>query len=151
MTRRVLLLNGPNLNMLGTRQPEIYGTQTLDDIVNTCRERAASLDIELEAKQSNLEGDLVTWIQETPDGYDGIIINAGAYTHTSVAIRDALALTQLPIIELHISNIHQRESFRHVSLISGVATGCIVGLGTQGYVLALEALHHLFTRNIPAS
>lgn len=136
----ILVLNGPNLNMLGVRQPEVYGRTTLGDIEAACRERAAELGLALEFRQSNHEGELVTWIQEARDNADGIVINAGAYTHTSVAILDALKVAELPVIEVHISNIHAREEFRHHSYISAVATGVIVGLGPQGYLFALEAL-----------
>ncbi len=136
----ILILNGSNLNMLGVRQPEIYGRTTLADIEALCRERAAALGLELEFRQSNHEGELVTWIQQARDNADGIIINAGAYTHTSVAILDALKVAELPVIEVHISNIHAREEFRHHSYISAAATGVIVGLGPQGYLFALEAL-----------
>ncbi len=136
----ILVLNGPNLNMLGVRQPEVYGRTTLGDIEASCRERAAGLGLELELRQSNHEGQLVEWIQEARDNADGIVINAGALTHTSVAILDALNLAELPVIEVHISNIHARESFRNHSYISAVAKGVIVGLGPQGYLFALEAL-----------
>jgi 3-dehydroquinate dehydratase II len=139
----ILILNGSNLNMLGVRQPEIYGRTTLADIEAQCRERAATLGMEIEFRQSNHEGELVTWIQQARDTADGIIINAGAYTHTSVAILDALKVAELPVIEVHISNIHARESFRHHSYISPAATGIIVGLGPMGYLLGLEALANL--------
>jgi 3-dehydroquinate dehydratase II len=139
----ILILNGSNLNMLGVRQPEIYGRTTLADIEAQCRERGAALGMEVEFRQSNHEGELVTWIQQARDTADGIIINAGAYTHTSVAILDALKVAELPVIEVHISNIHARESFRHHSYISPAATGIIVGLGPQGYLLALDALANL--------
>ena len=139
----ILILNGSNLNMLGVRQPEIYGRTTLSDIEAQCRERAATLGMEIEFRQSNYEGELVTWIQQARDTADGIIINAGAYTHTSVAILDALKVAELPVIEVHISNIHARESFRHHSYISPAATGIIVGLGPMGYLLGLEALANL--------
>ena len=139
----ILILNGSNLNMLGVRQPEIYGRTTLADIEASCRERGAKLGLEIEFRQSNHEGELVTWIQQARDNADGIIINAGAYTHTSVAILDALKVAELPVIEVHISNIHAREEFRHHSYISAAATGVIVGLGPQGYLLALEALANL--------
>lgn len=139
----ILVLNGSNLNMLGVRQPEIYGRTTLSDIETACRERAAALGLEIEFRQSNHEGELVTWIQQARDNADGIVINAGAYTHTSVAILDALKVAELPVIEVHISNIHAREEFRHHSYISAAATGIIVGLGPQGYLLALDALANI--------
>src|SRR5262245_51377247 len=129
--------------MLGVRQPEIYGRTTLADIETACRERAATLGLEIEFRQSNHEGELVTWIQQARDNADGIVINAGAYTHTSVAILDALKVAELPVIEVHISNIHAREEFRHHSYISAAATGIIVGLGPQGYLLALDALANI--------
>lgn len=136
----ILVLNGPNLNMLGVRQPEVYGRTTLGDIEAACRERGSELGLTIEFRQSNHEGELVTWIQQARDNADGIVINAGAYTHTSVAILDALKVAELPVIEVHISNIHAREEFRHHSYISAAATGVIVGLGPQGYLFALEAL-----------
>jgi 3-dehydroquinate dehydratase-2 len=136
----ILVLNGPNLNMLGVRQPEIYGRTTLGDIEALCREKAEELGVELDFRQSNDEGELVEWIQEARDNADGIVINAAAYTHTSVAILDALKLSELPVIEVHISNIHAREAFRHHSYISAAATGVIVGLGPAGYVYAIDAL-----------
>ena len=137
---KVLVLNGPNLNMLGQRQPEVYGTTTLADIERMLRERAAALGLTLEFRQSNSEGELVTWIQEARGRVAGIVLNAGAYTHTSVAILDALNAAEVPTIEVHLSNIHRREAFRHRSYVSLAAMGSIVGLGPIGYVLALEAL-----------
>lgn len=137
---KVLVLNGPNLNMLGLRQPEIYGRTTLADIATMMRERAQQLGFALDFRQSNSEGELVTWIQEARGNTAGIVINAGAYTHTSVAILDALNAAEVPTIEVHISNIHKREAFRHVSYISLAAVGSIVGLGPTGYLLALDAL-----------
>jgi 3-dehydroquinate dehydratase II len=136
----ILILNGPNLNLLGTREPHIYGSQTLADIIQDCQQLAASLSITITAKQSNHEGELVEWIQEARKYADGIIINAGAYTHTSVAIRDALSAFDKPIIEVHLSNLYKREEFRHHSYISDIATGCIIGLGAVGYRLALQAM-----------
>jgi 3-dehydroquinate dehydratase II len=143
VTPQFLILNGPNLNMLGVRQPEIYGSDTLADIERMCRDHSQKIDVEIDFRQSNHEGELVSWIQEARDIQDGIIINAGAYTHTSVALLDALSLTDLPIIELHISNIFKRDSFRHHSYISPVATGVICGLGPRGYVVAMDALFGL--------
>ncbi|WP_420405891.1 type II 3-dehydroquinate dehydratase [Nisaea sp.] len=143
----ILILNGPNLNMLGTREPELYGAETLDDVEAMCVEHAAALDLSVDFRQSNFEGEMVTIIQQARDNATGIIINAGAYTHTSVAIHDALRVADLPVIEVHISNIHRREAFRHHSYISTVAEGVIVGLGTQGYLFALDAMARLLDRN----
>lgn len=142
----VLVLNGPNLNMLGVRQPEIYGRETLADIETACRDRAAALDLEIEFRQSNVEGELVGWIQEARGRVAGIVINAAAYTHTSVAILDALSLVEVPVIEVHLSNIYARESFRHHSYVSPVAAGIICGLGSDGYLYALDALKRLITK-----
>jgi 3-dehydroquinate dehydratase-2 len=136
----VLVLNGPNLNMLGTREPEIYGSQTLADIELMMKDRARTLHLGVDFRQSNHEGELVTWIQEARLTASAIIINAGAYTHTSVAILDALQAFKGPIIEVHLSNIFRREAFRHHSYISGAATGVICGLGAKGYLLALDAV-----------
>lgn len=136
----ILIVNGPNLNMLGLREPHIYGATTLDDIEAACQERAEQLGLGLDFRQSNHEGELITWIQQARSDHDGIVINAGGYTHTSVAIRDALAAADLPTIEVHLSNIFAREPFRHHSHISGVARGVICGLGRQGYLLAMDAL-----------
>ena len=139
----VLIINGPNLNMLGTRQPEIYGRETLADIEALCRRHAQTLGWEVEFRQSNLEGELVTWVQQARGRCLGIIINAGAYTHTSVALLDALIASETPSVEVHLSNIHQREEFRHHSYISRAAKGMICGFGAKGYVLALDALAHI--------
>lgn len=139
----VLLINGPNLNMLGKREPEIYGHETLDDINCGLLAMAKDLSVNLECFQSNYEGAIVEKIQETMGNVAGIIINPGAYTHTSVAIRDALVLHTVPIIEVHLSNIYKREEFRHHSMVSGVATGQIAGLGVQGYRLALTAIRNM--------
>jgi len=135
---RVLVLNGPNLNLLGKRQPEIYGRTTLDEIADGLRTRATAASIELDFRQSNHEGQLVDWIQEARETASAIIINPAAYTHTSVAILDALSAFEGPIVEVHLSNIHKREAFRHHSYVSGVATGVICGLGARGYELALD-------------
>lgn len=140
MTQTVLILNGPNLNLLGTREPEIYGAETLSDVEDRCQSMAADLGLTVDFRQSNLEGELVTWIQEARATTQGLIINAGAYTHTSVALLDALNAYDPPIIEVHISNIHQRETFRHTSFIAQAADGMICGLGTIGYDLALQAI-----------
>jgi len=140
---RILVIHGPNLNLLGRREPEVYGSQTLDEINEKLRRRAEELGAELRIIQSNHEGEIVTAIGEAMDWADGIIINPAAYTHTSVAIRDAIAAVGLPTIEVHISNVFRREPFRHHSYISPVATGVISGLGSYGYVLALEAIMKL--------
>lgn len=140
MTTKIMILNGPNLNMLGTREPEIYGSETLSDVEAICAKRAEQLDATIDFRQSNIEGELVTWIQEARTSVQGIIINAAAYTHTSVALLDALNTCDMPIIEVHLSNIHQRESFRHESYIARVADAMICGLGSHGYELAIEAV-----------
>ncbi len=142
----VLVLNGPNLNMLGKRQPEIYGRETLADIEAACRAEAKGLDLALDFFQSNHEGALVDRIQQAREANSGIIINAGAYTHTSVALLDALNAAEKPVIEVHLSNIYKREEFRHHSYISPVAVGVICGFGSQGYLLALRAMARLVSR-----
>jgi 3-dehydroquinate dehydratase II len=142
----ILVLNGPNLNMLGKRQPEIYGRETLADVEQACRKEAERLGISIEFGQSNHEGVLVDLIQAAREKNAGIVINAGAYTHTSVALLDALNAAELPVIEVHLSNIYKRESFRHHSYISPVAVGVIAGLGSHGYLLALQALARLLAR-----
>ena len=140
----ILVLNGPNLNLLGTRQPEIYGRTTLADIEEMCRAKADALGVGVSCGQSNHEGALVDAIHDARGQHDGIILNAGAYTHTSIALMDAISSVGLPVIELHLSNVHSREAYRHRSYISAVALGVICGLGAQGYVLAIEAMaHHL--------
>jgi 3-dehydroquinate dehydratase-2 len=136
----ILVLNGPNLNMLGVRQPEIYGRETLGDIEAACRERGAELGLEVDFRQSNHEGDLVDWIQEARGTADGIVINAGALSHTSVAVLDALLASELPVMEVHLSNIYVRDAFRHHSYVSRAARGVICGLGGFGYLCALDAL-----------
>ena len=136
----MLVLNGPNLNMLGTREPEIYGSESLADIEAACQERAATLSLKLDFRQSNSEATLVEWIQDAREGFAGIIINGGAYTHTSVAILDALQMCAAPVIEVHLSNIYRREAFRHHSYISQAARGVICGFGGQVYLLAFDAL-----------
>ncbi len=145
MTKTILIINGPNLNMLGTREPEIYGSETLKDVQKKCEKAAKELSVACDFRQSNSEGEIVSWIQEAIKTHRGIIINAGAYTHTSVAIRDALLGFSKPIIEVHISNIFKREEFRHHSYISDVAAGMICGLGTNGYILAIEAMKEIIT------
>jgi 3-dehydroquinate dehydratase-2 len=139
MTTQILVLNGPNLNLLGRREPKIYGSQTLADIEADCRLRAEALGLGLDWRQSNAEGELVDWIQGAAGRYLAIVINAGAYTHTSVAILDALLAAELPIFEVHLSNIFRREEFRHHSYVSKAAQGVICGLGPLGYELAIEA------------
>ncbi|MCR5085322.1 MAG: type II 3-dehydroquinate dehydratase [Succinivibrionaceae bacterium] len=134
----ILVMNGPNLNLLGTREPTVYGHETLQDVIGRLEARARELGVGLEHYQSNHEGDLVDRIQAARGQSDYILINAGAYTHTSVAIRDALAGVAIPFIEIHISNVHRREQFRHFSYLSGIAAGVIVGFGTRGYLFALE-------------
>jgi len=138
--KSVLILNGPNLNMLGTREPEIYGKETLQELMAAAARRATELGLLTDARQSNHEGDLVTWIQQARGTQDGIVINPAGYTNTSIAILDALLLSELPVIEVHLSNIHRREEFRHMSYISKAAKGVICGLGGHGYVLAVEAM-----------
>ena len=140
---KILIINGPNLNLLGAREQSQYGNKDYKYLEEICINRSVELKLELELKQSNVEGELVNIIQDARNNHDGIIINAGAYTHTSVAIRDALDVFKKPIIELHISNIYKREEFRHKSLISGVVTGGIFGLGTNGYILAINAMQEL--------
>jgi 3-dehydroquinate dehydratase II len=143
----ILVLNGPNLNLLGVREPEIYGNETLAEIEEACLERCAELELRLDFRQSNHEGELVTWIQDARGNAAAIIINAAAFSHTSVAIHDALKFAELPVIEVHLSNIFKREPFRHSSYISTVADGIICGLGSQGYLLALDALWRLLHGN----
>ncbi|MBV6632368.1 MAG: type II 3-dehydroquinate dehydratase [Alphaproteobacteria bacterium] len=141
--KTVLILNGPNLNLLGTREPEIYGRETLADVEKRCEAQATSLGLAIDFRQSNDEGALVDAIQEARGKHAGIILNAGAYTHTSVAIHDALKAVEIPVIEVHLSNPYTREAFRHTSYVAPAATGSICGLGAQGYELALTALVQL--------
>ena len=136
----VVILNGPNLNLLGTRQPEVYGKTTLADVEALCAEETARLGLEMEFAQSNHEGSLIDLIHAARGQHAGIILNAGAYTHTSIALMDAIASVELPVVEVHLSNIHARESFRHTSYIAPVALGQICGFGVHGYVLAIQAL-----------
>jgi 3-dehydroquinate dehydratase-2 len=136
---KILFLNGPNLNLLGQREPEVYGRATLADIEAKVRERAARLGAEIDFRQSNLEGELVAWIQEAKGKFEAIVLNAAAYTHTSIALRDAISAVGVPTIEIHLSNVHAREEFRHKSLIAPVCRGQIAGFGVHSYVLALEA------------
>jgi 3-dehydroquinate dehydratase II len=144
----VLILNGPNLNLLGTRKPEVYGTTTLADVEKLCTDAAAKLGPDVDFKQSNHEGQLIDWIHETGAAVKagesiGAVFNPGAFTHTSAALHDAIEGASLPVIECHISNVHKREEFRHHSFISPVASGIIVGFGVHGYVLAIHGLHQL--------
>ena len=143
MKNNIIVINGPNLNLLGEREQSQYGSIKYEDLKNKCLEYSKEIGIKLEFYQSNVEGDIVTKIQESRNKYDGLIINAAAFTHTSVAIRDALNIFKKPSIELHISNIYKREEFRHKSMISGVATGVICGLGANGYILAINAMQEL--------
>lgn len=141
--RTVFVLNGPNLNLLGKRQPEIYGRETLADVEAECRRVAGELGLALRFHQSNREYELIDWIHEAREAAVGIVVNPAAFTHTSVAILDALKTCEFPVFEVHISNVHQRESFRHHSFVSLAATGVIAGFGTQGYALALQRLARL--------
>jgi 3-dehydroquinate dehydratase-2 len=143
MSRLVFVLNGPNLNLLGKRQPAIYGHETLADVEAECRRVAAELDLELRFHQSNREYEIIDWIHEARETAGGLAINPAAFTHTSVAILDALNACEFPIIEIHISNVHRREPFRHHSYVSGVASGVIAGFGTQGYPFAIQRLARL--------
>ena len=136
---KVLFLNGPNLNLLGTREPEVYGRLTLANIESQVRARATELRVEIDFRQSNIEGELVNWIQEAKGKFQAIVINAAAYTHTSVALRDAISAVGVPTIEIHLSNVHAREEFRHKSLIAPVCCGQITGFGQKSYILAIEA------------
>ena len=136
---RILFLNGPNLNLLGQREPEVYGRATLADIEAKVRARAKALKADVDFRQSNLEGELVGWIQQAKGKFEVIVLNAAAYTHTSVALRDAISAVGIPTIEIHLSNVHAREEFRHKSLIAPVCCGQIVGFGVNSYVLAVEA------------
>jgi 3-dehydroquinate dehydratase-2 len=140
MAKPIYVLNGPNLNLLGSREPEVYGKETLDDVRAKCERRAAALGFSIDFRQSNHEGELVAWIQEARDGAAGLIVNAGAFTHTSIAMLDALLACPIPSIEVHLSNIFTREPFRHHSYISKAVKGVICGFGAQSYELAIEAL-----------
>ena len=139
----IIIINGPNLNLLGEREQSQYGKITFNDLKNSCLEHSKKVGIEVDFFQSNIEGEIVTKIQDARKKFDGIIINAAGYTHTSVSIRDALDIFKKPIIELHISNIYKREEFRQKSLISNIVTGIICGLGSNGYILAINAMHEL--------
>ena len=143
MAAKVLILNGPNLNLLGTREPEVYGSATLADIEAACVRRGAALGLGVDFRQSNHEGELVEWIQRARGTYGAVLVNAAAFSHTSIAILDALAALDVPVIEVHLSNIFRRESFRHHSYVSGVAKGIVCGFGGFGYEMALEAAARL--------
>lgn len=142
MSKKILIINGPNMNMLGTREPDIYGTTTLEDLDTLCHDKASELSMSVDCRQSNHEGEIVTWIQQAAGAFDALIINAAAYTHTSVAIHDALKILEIPVIEVHISNPKDRESFRHISYIEPIAVKTISGQGVSGYE---QALVHLAT------
>ena len=143
MIQKILVINGPNLNLLGTREKEKYGSISLDDIKKKCQVHCEKIGLKVEFKQSNVEGEIVNYIQESRKNYQGIIINAGGYTHTSVAILDALLAVKKPTIELHITNIYKREDFSHKSLISKAADGIICGLGVEGYIMALNGIKNI--------
>ena len=143
MSHLILVLNGPNLNMLGTREPATYGHETLADVEALCQRTAAEQGLEVEFRQTNHEGQLIDWIHQARGRCAGILINPGAWTHTSVAIRDALVAAELPVIEVHLSNVHKREEFRHHSFVSGVAVGVLCGFGTHGYRKGLTHFAHL--------
>jgi len=146
MSNNIIIINGPNLNLLGEREQSQYGSITFDQLKNNCLNKADELNLNLDFYQSNIEGEIVTIIQEVKNKFDGIIINAAGFTHTSVAIRDALDVYKKPIIELHISNIYKREEFRHKSLISDIVTGGIFGLGDNGYILAIIAMQNILKK-----
>jgi 3-dehydroquinate dehydratase-2 len=146
MNTNIIIINGPNLNLLGEREQSQYGSITFEQLKDNCLKKAKDLNINIEFSQSNIEGEIVTIIQEAKKKFDGIIINAAGFTHTSVAIRDALDVYKKPIIELHISNIYKREEFRHKSLISDIATGGIFGLGDNGYILAIIAMQNILKK-----
>ena len=143
MKNNIIVINGPNINLLGEREQSQYGSINYEDLKNKCQKYSKDLGINVDFTQSNIEGEIVTIIQEARKKYNGLIINAAGFTHTSIAIRDALAIFKKPSIELHISNIYKREEFRHKSMISAVATGVICGLGANGYILAINAMHEL--------
>lgn len=144
--KKVLVISGPNLNLLGAREKDIYGDVTLKEIYLKMMDISSNEDLIVECKQSNSESEIIDFIQDAQSEFDGIIINAGGYTHTSVSIRDALAVLKIPIIELHITNIYSREEFRHKSLISDIATGIICGFGTKGYIMSLEAMKNILIK-----
>ena len=144
---KILIINGPNLNLIGEREQSQYGSKDYKYLEDVCKKKSAELNLNLEMKQSNIEGEIVDFIQSARKEYSGIIINAGGYSHTSVSIRDALDVFKGKIIELHISNIYKREEFRHKSIISGVVTGIICGLGINGYILAINSMHEMLNEN----
>jgi len=146
MTSKILVLNGPNLNLLGTREPDVYGNETLADIEAACVKHADGLGLAVEFRQTNTEGELVDWVQQARPDHDLLIVNAGAYTHTSVALLDALLSCDVPVIEVHLSNIHQREDFRHHSYVSKAAKGMICGFGGYGYEMALDAAARILNK-----
>tara|TARA_B100001093_G_scaffold245942_1_gene235460 strand:+ start:164 stop:604 length:441 start_codon:yes stop_codon:yes gene_type:complete len=146
MKNKIVIVNGPNLNLLGEREKEKYGSVSIKDVEIDCKKFAKNNDLEVSFTQSNIEGEIVTSIQNCREKYHGMIINAAGYTHTSVAIRDALAILKMPIIELHITNIYNREEFRHKSLISSLANGIICGFGTKGYIMALQAMKEVLIK-----
>ena len=146
MSQKILVINGPNLNLLGTREKEKYGNISLDDIKKKCELHCKKIGLDVQFKQSNVEGEIVNFIQETQKNYNGIIINAGGYTHTSVAILDALLAVKKPTIELHITNIYNREDFRHKSLISKAVDGIICGFGSDGYIMALDGIKKIINK-----
>jgi len=145
MTKSILVINGPNLNLLGTREPEICGAETLDDIKDNMTAKAGKLNLSIDFRQSNIEGEIVNWIQEARENHDAIVINAGALTHTSVAIMDALLAVDTPCVEVHLSNIFKREEFRHHSYISSAAVGMITGFGAVGYLMAVDAVSDILS------
>jgi 3-dehydroquinate dehydratase II len=147
---KILVLHGPNLNLLGTREPTIYGTMTLEELNASLSRLGMELGVSIESRQSNMEGELVTWIQEAKQQFDGLVFNPAAYTHTSVALRDAIVGVKIPMVEVHLSNIHRRESFRRRSYLASVALGQISGFGPQSYLLGLRALVDALQRPIPA-
>ena len=147
MNNNIIIINGPNLNLLGDREQSQYGSITYEELKLNCISKSKELGLNIEFAQSNIEGEIVNFIQDSIKKFDGIIINAAAFTHTSIAIRDALSVFKKPIIELHISNIYKREEFRHKSLISGVVTGIICGLGINGYILAINSMHEMLNEN----
>ena len=146
MTKKILIINGPNLNLLGEREKSKYGSLTLDEVKKNCETHSKSIDVEIKFEQSNIEGEIVTMIQKAKGFFDGIIINAAGYTHTSVAILDALLAIKLPTIEIHITNIYNREEFRKKSLISKAANGIICGFGVKGYIMALDSMKEIFEK-----
>jgi 3-dehydroquinate dehydratase-2 len=148
---KILVIHGPNLNMLGTREPEIYGRETLAEIDTALTKRGKQLGLRIKTFQSNHEGEIVDRIQQARDAFDGIIINPAAYTHTSVAIRDTLSMLNMPVVEIHLSNINKREAFRHKSLIADIAAARIAGFGSRGYLLALDGLAHMLSKESPES